>query len=114
MVVEDDRDIREIIGLLLDQEDYDVRLYADIRSFRKDMLWNEPNLLIMDVRLPDGNGHDLCREVKTDERTSNIPVLMMSAHASAPDGSKKFVPDDFIAKPFNIDEFVSRVNAVAN
>jgi len=114
MVIEDDQDIREIIGLLLDEADYEVKLYPDVRSFRRDILWNEPNLLIMDVRLPDGNGHDLCREVKTDERTRKIPVLMMSAHASGADVTKKFVPDDFIAKPFNIDDFVSRVNAVAN
>ncbi|MEH3112344.1 response regulator transcription factor [Pedobacter terrae] len=114
MVLEDDHDIREIIGLLLDEENYEVKLYPDIRSFRKDLLFTSPNLMILDVRLPDGNGHDLCREVKNDQRTLDVPVLMMSAHCSATEVNRKCHPDDFIPKPFNIDDFVARVNAVVN
>lgn len=114
MVLEDDRDIREIIGLLLDEENYEVKLYPDIRSFRKDLLFTDPSLMILDVRLPDGSGHDLCREVKNDQRTLDVPVLMMSAHCSVADANRKCHPDDFIAKPFSIDDFVARVNAVVN
>ena len=114
MVLEDDLDIREIIGLLLDEENYEVKLYPDIRSFRKDLLFTSPSLMILDVRLPDGNGHDLCREVKNDQRTLGIPVLMMSAHSSITEVNKKCLPDDFIAKPFSIDDFVARVHAVVN
>ncbi|MFF5381046.1 response regulator transcription factor [Pedobacter suwonensis] len=114
MVLEDDRDIREIIGLLLDEENYEVKLYPDIRSFRKDLLFTDPSLVILDVRLPDGSGHDLCREVKNDQRTLGVPVLMMSAHCSVAEVNRKCYPDDFIAKPFSIDDFVARVNAVVN
>lgn len=114
MVVEDDQDIRNIIEILLSEENYLVKLYPDLGSFKSEIGFSTPDLLITDVMLPDGNGLELCQEIKTDSRTSKLPVLVMSAHASVNDVKSKCEPDGFISKPFNIDDFVSRVATILN
>lgn len=66
-----------------------------------------PNLFILDIMLPDGNGIDICRQLKSNEATREAPIVMISAHFN------QFPLDcgaaDFIEKPFDIDNFVSRV-----
>jgi len=96
MVVEDNEDIREIIAILLSEEQYEVRLCADAKSFRADISGSNPDLVILDVMLPDGNGLDLCAELKSLERTSTIPVLIMSAHASISEVTGACSPTGFI------------------
>ncbi|MEH3112529.1 response regulator transcription factor [Pedobacter terrae] len=114
MVVEDDEGIRDIISILLSEEDYDVKLYPDVGSFKNEIKSMSPDLLITDVMLPDGNGLELCSEMRADNRTDQIPILMMSANASINDFGSKCTPDDFIAKPFNIDDFINRVTTILN
>ncbi|MGA9649163.1 response regulator transcription factor [Pedobacter sp.] len=110
LVVEDNNDIREIIGLLLSEQPYIVHLCEDGESFRKKIFDHRPDMVILDVMLPDANGIDLCCEVKSDYRTGHIPVLMMSAHSSLGEIRKKCEADDFISKPFDIDRFMDKVS----
>ncbi|SER49503.1 response regulator [Pedobacter rhizosphaerae] len=109
MVVEDDAAIRDIIGIILEEENYEVRLCANAWSFNREILTAMPALLIFDVRLPDGDGKDLCNQVKKDLRTSEIPVVLISAHSSMREVSTKCVPDSFIAKPFNSGDLYRRL-----
>ncbi|MGY3052424.1 DNA-binding response OmpR family regulator [Pedobacter sp. UYEF25] len=110
LVVEDNDDIREIIGMLLTMEHYQVHLCENASTFRAEVLIRRPDLVILDVMLPDGNGIDLCCEVKLDYNTGHIPVMMMSAHSSLNEIRKKCEADDFINKPFDIDDFIARVS----
>lgn len=114
MVVEDDKDIREIIGQVLGEENYEVELLGDVRSFRKAILYDRPSLVILDAKLPDGSGQSLCRELKVDERSAHVPVLMISAHSGAPDMARRCHADDFLAKPFDIGELVGRIGRFLN
>ncbi|NII83677.1 response regulator transcription factor [Pedobacter sp. SG908] len=108
LVVEDNSDIREIVYLLL-SEDYEVHFCEDATTFRNTIFKKRPDAVILDVMLPDGNGIDLCCEIKSDYRTGHIPVLMMSANSSLEEIKKKCNADDFIPKPFNIDHFINKV-----
>lgn len=110
LVVEDNKDIREIIGYLLNEERYEVHLCEDAGSFRKEIFKRRPDMVILDVMLPDGNGIDLCCEIKSDYRTGHIPVLMMSAHSTLGEIRKKCEADDFIGKPFDITRFIGKVS----
>jgi len=112
LVVEDNDDIREIIALLLNEEQYEVHLCEDAGSFRKEIFQRRPDMVILDVMLPDGNGIDLCCEIKSDYRTGHIPVLMMSAHATLSEIRKKCEADDLISKPFDIRRFMGKVTTL--
>jgi DNA-binding response OmpR family regulator len=110
LVVEDNEGIREMIGYMLNEEHYEVHLCEDAGSFRKEIFNRRPDMVILDIMLPDGNGIDLCCEIKSDYRTGHIPVMMMSAHATLRDVRKKCQADDFISKPFDIDNFMGKVS----
>ena len=64
--------------------------------------------------LPDGNGIDLCKNLKLSEKTVNIPVIIMSAHAGSQSVLEEACADDFINKPFDLDNFLTRVKKILN
>lgn len=106
-VLEDDEDIREIIGYLLGDL-FDVTLCGNVEHFREDLSAGIPDLILLDIMLPDGDGRDVLRELRRNTRTRFIPVLMMSAHVGQ-------LPADcrsagFIPKPFDSDELTDRVS----
>ncbi|MDQ7948095.1 MAG: response regulator [Pedobacter sp.] len=109
-ILEDNDDIRELISYLLTEENYEVHGYPTIQSFKKKMSIAPPDLVVLDVMLGDGNGLDVCDELKSDQRTQCIPVLMMSAHAGLADVKPKCRAEDFISKPFDINDFVRRID----
>nr|WP_294794764.1 response regulator [uncultured Mucilaginibacter sp.] len=110
LVVDDDKDILEIIEYILEDSGYIVEPLADghflfdrIRSFR-------PDLIILDIMLGNMDGRELCRDIKTNIETHKIPVIMISAsHALKDINSPIYQPDDFVAKPFDIDALLSCV-----
>lgn len=106
-VLEDDKDIGFILNYILFDEGYQVKVYETISAFKNALHRGSPDLLLMDVRLPDGNGMELCAELK-DNLTFDVPVLMMSAdwHVNHKDMCGA---NDFIAKPFDIDLMVSKI-----
>ena len=105
-IVEDDDGIRELIEFLLVSANYSVKTFPTARSFYQSFPQTKPDLFLLDIMLPDGNGLELCKEIKSGEDTGNIPVVLMSAHA---DISRMQGADDFIAKPFDVDELLHRI-----
>ena len=105
-VVEDDEGIRELIEILLQSHNYTVKTFPNARSFQNTVPGKLPDLFLIDIMLPDGNGINLCKDLKASEYTLKIPVVLMSAHADINhvDGA-----DDFIAKPFDVDELLKRI-----
>lgn len=105
-IVEDDDGIRELLEFLLVSQQYSVKTFPTSRAFHKTVPKKVPDLFLLDIMLPDGNGVDLCRELKKNAETKKIPVVLMSAHA---DISRTEGADDFIAKPFDVDELLRRI-----
>lgn len=110
-VLEDNEDIREIIGFILEDEHYKVKYFKNIQEFRKGALDFQADLFLLDVMLPDGNGLDLCCELKKLKETANMPIVMMSANFSDTEMRSRCHADDYIHKPFDINDFVIRLNA---
>ena len=108
-VVEDDRDISDLIEYLLTGLGFNVTSYATVDAFDRRPSGFAPELLILDIMLPDGSGLDICRRWKAEQDTQNIPVLMMSAHSEGKSLAQDVCADDFISKPFDIDEFTGKV-----
>jgi CheY-like chemotaxis protein len=112
-VLEDDDDIRELFTILLEEEKYQVKSYPNAKSFLASLEHEQPDLLIMDVMLPDGNGLEICKQLKSREQTAHIPIIMVSAHHDFAEGHEKCVAEAYVAKPFDINELMKKVNQYA-
>ena len=111
-ILEDDSDIREICTFLFIQEGYLVNGFRDITSFIN--AGTKPDIFLLDIMLPDGDGRTVCNDLKSDARYLKIPVVMMSAHQDRNSVMKGCAADDFVEKPFDIDNLLKRIaNLVA-
>lgn len=113
-IVEDETGIRDALQLLLSFENYDVRSFSSVETFNKRDKSVAPDIFILDVMLPDGLGTDLCNQLKEEPETSNIPVMIISAHAKAENVIKSCNADEFIPKPFDIDDVLLKIERLIN
>ncbi|MES2456903.1 MAG: response regulator [Bacteroidota bacterium] len=109
-VVEDNAAIRDIIEFMLTEEEYEVSVTATISAFWKKMQERTPDMVVLDVVLPDGNGVEVCQKLKDNTKTYRIPVMMMSANNYINKVKSKCRADEFINKPFDLDDFINRVD----
>lgn len=110
VVLEDNLDISQLIELLLTNEGYQVETYANVQSFWDEIKGKTIDLMILDVMLPDGNGFSICKALKADAVTKHIPIMLMSANLNSHGFGSEWNAQDFIQKPFDIDNFVARVS----
>ncbi|WP_410222164.1 response regulator transcription factor [Pedobacter sp.] len=103
-ILEDDHDIAYIIEYLLSDQNYEVQISSSFAELKEQLRDSIPHLFILDVMLPDGNGIDICRDLKNDEFTKHIPVIVMSANVKGKKMSEDASPDAYISKPFDLDE----------
>ena len=102
-LVEDDHGLRDLISFLLTDKNYDVEAFSNATTFEKGIESGDPDLILMDIMLPDGNGLDLCKDLKKSKDKNSIPILLMSAHAD-PRIADDSGACDFIKKPFDVEE----------
>ena len=111
-VVEDDEDIRFIVEYILIESGYEVTTSGTIREFENQLNKSHPDLILLDVMLPDGNGINVCKALKTDAATAQIPIVIMSAHAAEKAVLEEACADDFVSKPFDLDQLLYRVKRI--
>lgn len=109
-ILEDETGIRDALQLLLSFEDYDVRSFSTVEAFNNRDLSVVPDIFILDVMMPDGNGIDVCNELRIRPETSNIPIMIMSAHAKDHEVISRCNADEFISKPFDIDAVLLKID----
>ncbi|WP_027378955.1 response regulator transcription factor [Chryseobacterium daeguense] len=108
-LVEDNQAIREVLEIFLTAENYSVQTFETVKEFDERDLNAAPDLFIFDVMLPDGSGIDLCKQIKNSRENQGTPVIIMSAHAKLHEMTAACEPDDFISKPFDIDNLLERI-----
>ncbi|MEE1885269.1 response regulator transcription factor [Pedobacter flavus] len=113
-ILEDDKDISYIINYLLKDEGFELQLSASFAELKEKIKDGLPDLFILDVMLPDGNGADICEDLKTDLFTKHIPVILMSASSVNKEKSEEVFADDYISKPFDVDFVLTRINKILN
>ena len=113
-VVEDDENIREIETIALKNSNYLVKAFARATDFYRALNDILPDLVLMDVMLPDENGCDIVRRLRSQSATKRLPVIMVTAKTSEMDMVKGLDDgaDDYIKKPFSVLELLSRVKAL--
>lgn len=107
LVVDDERDILEFLQIILEEEGFDVTTTDKGEYLEKLHNGGLPQLILLDVLLSGKDGRDIVRYLKSQEETRHIPVIMLSAHPSAADTARLAGADEFIAKPFDIDELLA-------
>ncbi len=114
LIVEDDLDILEIIEIVLREDNYEVAKSTTGKDIVELINNFEPSLILMDIRLGELDGRQICRELKNGVLCINIPIILMSAHVVSTDIKNEVCAADFISKPFDIDDLLARVKRLAN
>jgi len=113
-VVDDEEDILELVSLHLNNNHFRVREFSDGSSFVKYLDSETPDLVVLDVMLPDADGFEICKYMKRKKNLSHIPIVMLTAKSGETDTifGLELGADDYIRKPFSPNELIARIKAV--
>lgn len=113
-IVEDDESIREIETIALKNSNYIISAFENAKEFYKKLDELVPDLILLDVMLPDESGYDIVRKLRKRPATQDIPIIMVTAKTTEMDMIKGLDggADDYIKKPFSIMELITRVKAL--
>lgn len=113
-IVEDDSNIREIETIALKNSGHVVYAYETAKEFYHKIEERVPDLVLLDVMLPDESGYDIVKKIRKNPTTKKLPVIMVTAKTQEIDMIKGLDDgaDDYIKKPFSIMELISRVKAL--
>ena len=108
MIADDDRAILDAVCIMLEFEGYNVACTpdgADVLKLRSDL----PDLLLLDIWMSGMDGRDICRQLKQDAATHHLPVVLISASRDIEMSALAAGADDFLAKPFEIDDLLGKI-----
>ncbi|MCF8053831.1 MAG: response regulator transcription factor [Deltaproteobacteria bacterium] len=114
LVVEDERDIAEMVAYSLKREGFAVKIVGDGDLALSSTLDYKPSMVLLDLMLPGIDGQEVCRQLKRNPLTEKIPVIMITAKTDVVDKivGLEIGADDYITKPFDIRELIARVRTV--
>jgi two-component system phosphate regulon response regulator PhoB len=114
LIVDDEKDLRTLLEFNLKRSGYRTVHAATGREAIQRAGSQRPDLILLDLNLPDVSGTDVCRQLKSDPATAGIPVVMLTARSGEADRIAGFElgADDYVPKPFSVRELVLRVDAV--
>lgn len=113
-VIEDEKDIAELIRFALEQARFEMLVLHNGAQAIEKIKEFKPDLILLDLMLPDADGLDICKSLKKDTQLSSIPVIMLTAKGTEMDRIVGFElgADDYIVKPFSTRELVLRIKAI--
>ena len=112
--VEDDSNIRELVIYTLETTGFKARGFEDGKEFLEALALETPELILLDIMLPEMSGIDILKRLRAGARTRNIPVIMATAKGAEYErvNALDLGADDYLTKPFSLIEMVARINAV--
>ena len=114
LIVEDEPDIRDTLNYNFDKEGFKVLSSPNGKSALKLLEKHDPDIVILDLMLPDISGLDVCRQIKNDKKLSNTSIIMLTAKSEEVDRIVGFElgADDYVTKPFSVRELILRVKVL--
>ncbi len=114
LLIEDERALTKVLEYNLEREGFDVTVSHDGQEGLSRALTNPPDLIILDLMLPTLGGLDVCRELRANEHTRHVPILMLTAKAEETDQIVGFSlgADDYVTKPFSVKVLLERIKAL--
>ena len=110
LIIEDDPDISFMIKLMLEKKGFAAVIAAKEDEVAESIRDNVFDLVILDMLLSGVDGTEICKRLKLNNETSHIPIVMVSAHPNAKESSLAAGANDFISKPFDMRDMLSRVS----
>ena len=113
-IVDDELDILDLVAINLEKSGFKTAKFEDASGLLNFLESEIPDLIVLDLMLPDIDGFDVCKNLKKNDRFSSIPIIMLTAKGEETDRilGLEFGADDYIVKPFSPRELVARVKAV--
>jgi DNA-binding response OmpR family regulator len=113
LIIDDDPGILWALEMALQDAGYETETAAKYTpALEQDIVSDLPALIILDILLAGYDGRDICRKLKDQPATAHVPVMLTSAHPNARSTSFEAGADDFLPKPFDIDDLLSRIRRV--
>ena len=114
LIIEDEIDIANLVGFNFERNGYSVDIAHDGREGLEKILKNQPDLVILDLMLPEVDGYKILKKMQRDTRSHSIPVIMLTAKSQIDDRLKglELGADDYITKPFSPKELILRAQAI--
>jgi two-component system, OmpR family, phosphate regulon response regulator PhoB len=114
LIVEDEKDLQEVLAYNLRQAGHIPILAADAREAMASVAAQPPDLILLDLMLPDVSGIEVCRTLKSDPATRDVPVVMVTAKGEEIDRVVGFElgADDYVVKPYSVRELILRLQAI--
>ena len=108
IIADDDPGILDAVGIMLEFEGYDVQCVpngSDLLTIENEL----PDLLLLDIWMSGVDGRDVCKHLKQQKSTSKIPIVMISASKDIERSAMEAGADDFLAKPFDIEDLLQKI-----
>lgn len=112
LIADDSMDLLDLMDLFLSEKGYQVKCASNKKSLFSCLKNYEPDVIIMDVFLENVDGRELCKKLRSDKKTKHIPIIVFSANPYAIANYKSFGANDFIEKPFSLENVVSKIENV--
>ncbi len=113
IIVEDDKEIREELTILLQNSGYEVKAIAEFENVAEKILENQPHLVLLDINLPNKSGYEICTKVRA---RSKVPIIFVTSRNNSMDELKGIMlgGDDYIEKPYNVPILLARIQSLLN
>ena len=113
IIVEDDKEIREELTILLQNSGYEVKAIAEFENVAEKILENQPHLVLLDINLPNKSGYEICSKIRSK---SKVPIIFVTSMNNSIDELKGFMlgGDDYIEKPYNVPILLARIQSLLN
>lgn len=114
LIIDDEKDLLELVRYNLEKEGYEAICATDGITGVEIAVKHRPDLIVLDVMMPGMDGLEVCRKLRADTRTSQVPVLMLTARVSEADRvvGLEMGADDYVTKPFSPRELLARIKAI--
>jgi phosphate regulon transcriptional regulator PhoB len=114
LVVDDEKDIVELVAYNLEREGFTVIKASDGRRALEAIRQDKPDLIVLDLMMPEVSGTEVCRMIRGVPETANLPIIMLTAKSDPVDRilGLEIGADDYLTKPFHVRELVARVRAI--
>jgi len=113
IIFDDDKDILEVTSVILRKRDYNVKTVTNLKNFMKEILDYGPDVILMDLRIPEIGGKKATIILKNDAYTQKIPVILFTAHNNGKENLISYTgADEVLFKPFSIKALVGKIEKV--
>lgn len=107
---DNDKSIQEVVEIIVEEAGYEIETISGSDDIFRKIKNYKPDLLLLDLWMPNTSGREIVRKIKGDKQTKNIPIIIVSAIDQSKEIAKSMGVQDFLAKPFNIEDLTALVD----